>query len=292
MIGFPIPERIGHTPKLMCWQAIKLPALASPNSKGGFGSNPHSLWAKDRETVLKSSAPITWVPTENWDEAQIRTRGSLPINLTEKRNVVIGAGAIGSVLGELLVRGGVQNLVMVDADFLKVGNLSRHTLTMEHLGRNKASSVALRLNLISPYARVIGIGASVPELDAKERGQILDADVVWDCTANNEVLDMLEHLPWKARPNIHSVSVSFGAKRLFLYSQRSPISSLRFAESIQPWLAKDLEERGEEELPREGTGCYHPIFPASAVDLNLMVTVAVKVVSADNSWSRSSVSSV
>jgi hypothetical protein len=278
LIGFPIPDRIGQPSKLMCWQAIKLPALASPHSKGGFGSNPNSLWAKDRETVLKSSAPITWVPTENWDENQIRTRGSLPSNLTEKRNVVVGAGAIGSVLAELLVRGGVQNLVIVDGDSLKVGNLSRHTLTMEHIGRNKASSVALRLNLISPHAKVKGIEASVEDLDEPELGQILDAEIVWDCTANNEVLDVVEHLPWKMSPVVHSVSVSFGAKRLFLYSQHSPISSSRFAESIQPWLAKDLEERGDEELPREGTGCYHPVFPASAVDLDLMVCVAVKAV--------------
>ncbi len=278
LIGFPIPERIGQSPRLMCWQAIKLPALSSPHSKGGFGSNPNSLWAKDRETVLKSSAPITWVPTENWDENQIRTRGSLPSNLTEKRNVVVGAGAVGSVLAELLVRGGVQNLVIVDGDSLKVGNLSRHTLTLEHLGRNKASSVALRLTLISPYAKVKGIKTSVEDLDETELKQILDAEVVWDCTANSEVLNVVEHTPWKMNPVVHSVSVSFGAKRLFLYSQRSPISSSRFAESIQPWLAKDLEERRDEELPREGTGCYHPVFPASAVDLDLMVTVAVKVV--------------
>jgi hypothetical protein len=236
------------------------------------------LWAKDRETSLKSSTPINWIPTENWDEGQIRTRGSLPSNLTEKRTVVLGAGAIGSTLAELLVRGGVQNLVIVDEDSLKMGNLSRHSLTMHHLGRNKASSVSSRLNSISPYAKVMGIEASVEEFDEKELAQILDAEVVWDCIANDEVLSVLEHLPWKISPAIHSVSVSFGAKRLFLYSQRSPISSSRFAESVQPWLAKDLEERGDEELPREGTGCYHPVFPASAVDLDLMVAVALKAV--------------
>jgi len=278
LIGFPIPERIGQSFRSMFWQAFKLPALASAHSKGGFGNNPNSLWAKDRETVLKSSSPITWVPTENWDECQIRTRGCLPTELTARMTVVFGAGAIGSVLAELLVRGGVQNLLVVDADCLKVGNLSRHTLTMSDLGKNKALAVVARLNLASPHAKVVGIDSSVQELDEKELGQILDAEIVWDCTANNEVLSTLEQLPWKKSPVIHSASVSFGAKRLFLYSQRAPISSSKFAECLQPWLDKDLEERGDEALPREGTGCYHPVFPASAVDLDLMVAVALKAV--------------
>ena len=59
---------------------------------------------------------------------------------------------------------------------------------MQQLGKKKASSVAARLNLSSPYAKVVGIGASIEELDEKELGQILEADVVWDCTANDEVL--------------------------------------------------------------------------------------------------------
>ena len=278
LIGFPIPERVGEPPKLMCWQAIQLPILASPHSKGGFGADPRKLWSKDRETNFKSNGATTWVPTENWDKKQIQTRGTLPTDLTEKKTVVLGAGAIGSALAELLVRGGVHSLIIVDADSLKAGNLSRHTLTMQQLGKKKASSVAARLNLSSPYAKVVGIGASIEELDEKELGQILEAEVVWECTANDEVLSMLEQFAWKTNPVIHSVSVSFGAKRLFLYSQRAPVNSSQFADSIQPWLVKDLEERGDEELPREGIGCYHPVFPASAVDVDLMVAVALKVV--------------
>jgi hypothetical protein len=278
LIGFPIPERIGQSPEFMCWQAIQLPVLASPHGKGGFGADPRKLWPKDRETNFKSSGAITWVLTENWDRKQLQTRGTLPVHLTEKKTVVLGAGAIGSALAELLVRGGVHNLIVVDADSLKAGNLSRHTLTMQQLGKKKASSVAARLNLASPYAKVVGIGASIEELDEKELGQILEAEVVWDCTANDEVLSMLERFPWKRNPVIHSVSVSFGAKRLFLYSQRAPVNSSQFADSVQPWLAKDLEERGDDELPREGIGCYHPVFPASAVDVDLMVAVALKVV--------------
>jgi ThiF family len=280
LIGFPIPERVGHPPTSMCWQSIQLPKLTAPHSKGGFKSDPHKLWSRDRETSFSSNGPITWITTENWDKKQIQTRGVLPTNWTEKKTVVLGAGAIGSSLAELLVRSGVHNLTVVDADFLRVGNLSRHTLTMQHLGKKKATSLAARLNAISPYAKVVGVGSSIAELDEKELQQICDAEVVWECTANDDVLSVLEHFAWKANPIIHSVSVSFGAKRLFLYSQRAPLKCAQFVDSLKPWLDKDLEERGDEELPRDGIGCYHPVFPASAADIDLMVGVALKAAQA------------
>jgi hypothetical protein len=278
LIGFPIPERIGQSPNLITWLAIQLPVLASAHGKGGFGADPRKLWSKDREIRFTPNRPLTWITTENWDKQQIQTRGILSTELTEKKSVIFGGGAIGSILAELLVRGGVHNLVVVDSDSFRVGNLSRHTLTMLQVGKKKASSLAIRLNLISPYAEVIGIDASVEELDEKELELVLDAAVVWDCTANDEVVDVLGQLDWNANPVIHSVSVSFGAKRLFLYSQRAPLGASRFAESLQPWLGKDLEERGDEELPRDGIGCYHPVFPASAVDLDLMVAVALRTI--------------
>ncbi len=276
LIGFPIPERIGQPAKSIHWQAIQFPVLARPHGRGGFGADPHKLWQKDREISFNTSGKITWVPTENWDKKQIQTRGTLSTDLTEKKTVIFGVGAVGSILAELLVRGGVHNLTVVDGDSLKVGNLSRHTLTMQNLGKKKAPALAARLNAASPYAKVVGIGSSIGELNEIELRQILEAEVVWECTANDEVFGSLEHFAWKMNPIIHSVSVSFGAKRLFLYSQRAPVEPSRFAESLQPWLAKDLEEMGDEELPREGIGCYHPIFPASAVDVDLMAAVALK----------------
>ena len=35
-----------------------------------------------------------------------------------------------------------------------------------------------------------------------------------------------------------------------------------YMQLISPWLKKDLEENKGVELPREGIGCWHPLFPA------------------------------
>jgi hypothetical protein len=45
---------------------------------------------------------------------------------------------------------------------------------------------------------------------------------------------------------------------------------------LDPWLKYELKEYANQELPREGIGCWHPVFPARVDDVWLMVSVAVK----------------
>jgi hypothetical protein len=189
--------------------------------------------------------------------------------------VIIGGGALGSILAELLVRGGVHNLLVLDEEVLEMGNLVRHTLAMNDIGRGKAQALAARLNDLSPNANVGGIGKSLQDLDGPDQIEVLAADMVWDCTGNDDVLHQLEQCSWSSKPIICSLSLSFGARRLFMYVQRSPFSAEAFLTELNPWLLMDLEH-AEEPLPREGIGCWHPVFPAAAVDVHLMVALALK----------------
>jgi ThiF family len=79
---------------------------------------------------------------------------------------LIGAGAVGSAFAELLVRGGVHRLLVLDSEGVQVGNLTRHSLTMEHVGTPKALGLATRLNKISPHATVLGHKSEFPPTDA------------------------------------------------------------------------------------------------------------------------------
>jgi hypothetical protein len=278
LLGFPIPETIGGPPRQLHWLACELPILTSSFSKGGFGNDPNKLWSRDREMFFPSNGSIRWVKTENWDKDQIQTRGRFPEQFIAKKMVIIGVGAVGSVLAELLVRGGVTDLILVDNRPLRIGNLSRHTLTMDHVDHSKASSLTMRSNLISPHARVRCISSSLEDIDGKNRKDILDAEIVWDCTGSDDAFRTLEIMPWSNHSILCSMSLSFGARRLFLYSQWVPVKFTVFAEKLRPWLVKDREEREDrnEPLPREGIGCWHPVFPALAVDVHLMVALALK----------------
>ena len=276
LVGFPIADEIGASPSLMSWQSIMLPTLSAPNRNGFRGAR---LWERDRELVVSSGVKANWTTTENWDGNQIRTRGCLPSAMTARKTAIIGAGAVGAVLGELLVRGGVDDLLIVDKENLDVGNLSRHTLTMNDVDQRKASSLAIRLNSVSPHARVRGIDKPFDQVEGPERTALLGVNVVWDCTGNDDLLLDLEQASWTSQPIICSLSLSFGARRLYMYVQKAPFRADTFLSQLQPWLLRDLEERGPEPLPREGTGCWHPVFPASAVDIHLMVSFALKAFS-------------
>ena len=95
---------------------------------------------------------------------------------------------MGSVLAEILVRSGVQDVTIMDHDLLKVGNLVRHTLGISHLEKPKALSLAERLADVAIHSVVTPIDASFPsDGSSKDMNRVLGADVVIDCTAEDTV---------------------------------------------------------------------------------------------------------
>jgi hypothetical protein len=205
---------------------------------------------------------------------EARLRGS--------RVVIIGVGALGSLLAEILVRGGVNDMLLVDSDKLATGNLARHRLRMDALGELKAESLADDLNLSSPHARVKPYSKALPLDMAKTRELFADRDVVIDCTAENEPLHVLSGCAWDGEKLFASVSVGRGARRLYFYADRGNRFSLEsYAAMIGPWLEQEEQEAPENALPREGPGCWHPLFAARLDDLTLMAATALKLLEAE-----------
>src|SRR5580765_3301416 len=71
--------------------------------------------------------------------------------------VVVGCGALGTALANLLVRAGLGRLRIVDRDFVEPSNLQRQTLFEEADAREvlpKAIAAERRLNAISSDVRV------------------------------------------------------------------------------------------------------------------------------------------
>ena len=79
-----------------------------------------------------------------------------------------------------------------------------------------------------------------------------------------------------------SVSIGLKAHRLFLFAaQGEYFPHADFMNAITPWLKRELKEFKGLELPREGIGCWHPVFPARSDDIWLMSAVASKRI---NGW--------
>jgi hypothetical protein len=219
---------------------------------------------------------VTWLETSNWHPAQLGSRGHFERGLKDRRVVVLGAGALGSAIAELLVRAGVRDICVVDGEVLEAGNLVRHTLAVDDVGLPKAFALCNRLNAISPNATATSVLAAFPALDADERRQVSDAGLVIDTTGDDDVVRAIGSFDWDAGPReFASVSFSYGAARL--YSYVAPIGTLNpdtFFATAMPWIEQD--KRLTEDMVWEGAGCRYPVFPARADDVMALAALAVR----------------
>ncbi|MDQ6523993.1 ThiF family adenylyltransferase [Nocardioides sp. LHD-245] len=73
-----------------------------------------------------------------------------------KRVAILGCGSVGSCIAELLVRGGVEEFVLVDPDDVSTANLSRGIYVAGDVGRPKVEALAARLTAIAPHVATVG----------------------------------------------------------------------------------------------------------------------------------------
>lgn len=278
LIGSPMPRKIGEQPCQLHWQAMFLPVLSwGTKAKKGFRPNSEGYWRRDRTEVIRDDTPIEWLTSENWHSGEITSRGRLPDGVCSKAIAIIGAGAVGCMIAELLVRAGVSKIVIIDADILEAGNLTRHILGMESINKPKAIAVADRLNLASPNAVMQGIAARFPPEDQTHRATVEACELIVDCTGSDELLHHLAAHPWSSSKTFVSVSLGIEAKRLFCFMATGPcFPDGQFRYDIQPWLEQELQEYQGYEFPREGVGCWHPVFPARIDDIWPMAAQAVR----------------
>lgn len=290
LVGFPIPAVVGEPDVQMHWQALRLPLLESTRIKiKGFRNPEEGRWLRDRGK-LKPDRGIDWMRTQNWAPEELASRGQAPAAVREPEMVMLGGGALGSALAELLVREGYHLTTVVDPDDFEAGNLVRHTLTIPSLRLPKARALALRLNAASPHATVTPVVGRFPT-SVEARAAVSRGAVIIDCTGADAVLRALSHTPDAADDGAQaadrragpadrlfvSCSTSLGAGRLFCFAafgEAFPADA--FATALDPWLRLDLARFGDERLPREGTGCWHPVIPGRASDLTMWAAVAAK----------------
>jgi hypothetical protein len=277
LFGVPLPVRVGEPAATMHWLAVQLPALShGEKTRKGHRPGEKGYWLRDKVEVFRANRPLTWVQSENWSPDEIAARGRAAPVLRQCRVVVIGAGALGSALAELLVREGVVQLTLMDDDQFGAGNLVRHALTLDAIGEAKARALADRLNAANPNAVVQAVNAEFPGGTAGE-GALRAADIVVDCTGNDALIDQLATFEWGSPKLFMSCAVGLFAKRLFMFTARGErFPAEEFAAQVNPWLLAEREEFSGTELPWEGTGCWHPVFPARASDFGMFAAAALR----------------
>jgi molybdopterin-synthase adenylyltransferase len=131
---------------------------------------------------------------------------------------IVGCGALGTVIAELLARAGVGRLRMIDRDVVEWTNLQRQSLYNESdadLGRSKAEAAAEHLSHINSEIRIDPIVADV--VPSNIRALLDGTDLVMDAVDNFAVRFLIND--WSLAtftPWVHGGCVgTVGQMRLF-----------------------------------------------------------------------------
>ena len=278
LVGFPIQEKIEGPKVRTHWLALTLPPDYRFPQKG-FRPNSIGKWLAYRNLAIHDDRPLAWISTENWNSSEIHSRGQLDEKASEQRILIVGAGAVGSVLSEMLARAGSRRITVMDDDDLEGGNLVRHTLLLDDLGKDKADAVAQRLD----RATIHGILTSIQETFPPEKPEVVkevrNHDVVIDCTGDDSTAFELGSFQWEGTKLFVSISLGLHARRIFCFvasGRTFPTSD--FLRGVNPWLQRETQEFEIENLPRDGPGCWSFRHPARIDDVWMMTAAALKVV--------------
>jgi len=121
------------------------------------------------------------------DRAWIHTRGGdgRAAHLMRKRTMLIGCGAVGSQIAELLAQGGVGRLVLVDHDTLSWDNVGRHILGGPgQVGTNKAQALGKELQQRFPELDIVAAGYRWQDVYRQKERIFTECDVILSTTGD------------------------------------------------------------------------------------------------------------
>lgn len=193
VLGAPMRRRaVGEPlrPHLTVWE-IAAEGLQKVRDYTAGGENE----AENRRHVVEwmVEAKVGWcsVMEDRPEVTNRRDQGTTAAGVANKSIALLGCGALGSAVGEMLVRAGAGHLRLIDYGKVKPGLLVRQRFADADIGRPKAQALKDRLDSLGQRCT---IEASVRNLQPGVLGALTDRqfDLVIDATASRSVAHRLE----------------------------------------------------------------------------------------------------
>lgn len=261
LFGYKVPNNEIH------WQCAMIDVNDFPNYGIDLGANVGYEGHLDDK-------PIKWISTKNCSFNYFFGRGSFDAKLTESKILIVGLGAIGSILATTLTRGGCKNLSLIDYDTKEPENVCRSEYSFITGINDKVLDLGQRLIQISPFLEIIPENFLTDFLKVHintqskndELKKILDPyDVIFDCTADDDVAFILDAL----NPNGEVISLSITNHARELICSIKP--------NLYKWLIETTRQFAREgEALYEPQGCWSSTFLGSYNDISLLVQFAIK----------------
>src|SRR5215472_11780240 len=157
-----------------------------------------------------------------------------------------GCGALGTVLANALVRGGVGHLRLVDRDFIETNNLQRQVLFDEHdVAENlpKAEAAARKLGAINSSVYVEPVVTDIDRTNILELVQ--DADLILDGTDNFEIRYLINDAAVKLnKPWVYGGCIGSHGQTMTILPGETPCLRCVFEAAPAPGEAGTCETAG------------------------------------------------
>ncbi len=281
LVGAPIPHLHSGENQEIHWQPIALPHRMVKARK--LGASKTNLAPRIEAHI--GSALIPWGVSENVSPTRILARGALDKDFNAKRVCIVGCGAIGSLIAEHLVRGGLLHLAMYDPQVLDLDNLCRHALAPAEVRMSKARGLETHFRGMDPSGTVRSFPLTVPPARITENEEawyeLEHSDVIFDCSADDAAFQWLSAFGRKHGKRIVHLFVNGHAKVLTVCVSGRNTSCLTVATKLFQDVALGIcpislaEYNPEVPEVSVGAGCWHPTFPALGTHIQMLVSSAV-----------------
>jgi adenylyltransferase/sulfurtransferase len=168
------------------------------------------------------------------------------LRLLHSHVTLCGCGALGTVLANALVRGGVGHLRLVDRDFIETNNLQRQVLFDEHdVAENlpKAEAAARKLNAINSSVHVEPIVTDIDRTNILEL--VRDADLILDGTDNFEIRYLINDVAMKlGKPWVYGGCIGSHGQTMTILPGETPCLRCVFEAAPAPGEAGTCETAG------------------------------------------------
>lgn len=103
--------------------------------------------------------------------------------LAKSTIAIVGLGALGTRVSELLARAGIKSFILIDRDIIDITNLQRQAFyTEQDINKPKAQTTAKYLTAINHEIKIKSLVLNLTEKNIK----LIKANLIIDCTDNQE----------------------------------------------------------------------------------------------------------
>lgn len=224
-----------------------------------------------------NSSEIKWGISRNSSYEYFFGRGKFADTLTKKKILIIGIGAVGSMVAKTLTQCGCTRIDFVDYDIKEPENVCRSEYRFVNGITNKSTELEKILFEISPFVNSTRLNNNYFEKLIKSffsdknyqlifKKELENYDLIIDCSTDNDLMYVLNSI--QLETELVNISITNHAKELIFAFNPNIYSFVN--NQFSNVLGNDVQNL------YEPTGCWSPTFKGSYNDIASLVQLALK----------------